>query len=98
MRPAILFGGEDLLINNMSTGLDRGGPQRAFGGDSTALSLVFAAFAWGILIILAAMTVPVVTVAAAPVTATAPPTLGTTATPTLTPNGQQLFESPVSPS
>ena len=72
-----------------------GGPRR----ESTAMVLAAAAIAWGFLIILAAMTVPVVTVQAPPVTATttAPPLPGASATP-VTPNdtgsGQKLTESP----
>jgi hypothetical protein len=59
--------------------------------------LVAAAIAWGFLIILAAMTVPVVTLQAPPVTATATAPPGASATPVTpndTGNGQQLYESP----
>jgi hypothetical protein len=88
----------------MSTSFDHdhvdppGAPRR----DNTTMVLVAAAVAWGFLIILAAMTVPVVTVQAPPVTATAtaPPSLAASATPVtpVTPNhtgnGQKVFESP----
>ena len=91
----------------MSTGFDHahvdppGGPRR----ESTTMVLVAAAIAWGFLIILAAMTVPVVTLQAPPVTATAtaPPSPGASATPVtpvtpVTPNDtgdvQKLYESP----
>src|SRR3978361_899794 len=72
-----------------------GGPRR----ESATMVLVAAAIAWGFLIILGAMTVPVVTLQAPPVTATttAPPLPGASATP-VTPNdtgsGQKLTESP----
>ena len=71
-----------------------GGPRR----ESTAMVLAAAAIAWGFLIILAAMTVPVVTLQAPPSTATAiAPSPGAPATP-LPPNGtgnsQKQYESP----
>ena len=82
----------------MSTGLDRahvgfpGGQSRA----STSMVLVAAAVAWGLLIVLAAITVPVVTLQAPPVTATAtaPASSGAPATPNDTGNGQKFYESP----
>ena len=86
----------------MSTGFDHdhvdppGAPRR----ESTTMVLVAAAIAWGFLVILAAMTVPVVTVQAPPVTATAtapsssPPSPGASVTPNDTGNGQKLYESP----
>jgi hypothetical protein len=88
----------------MSTGSDHAdvdppsGPRRR----STTMVLVAAAIAWGFLVILAAVTVPVVTVQAPPVTATAtaPPSPGASATPvtpvtpSATGNGQNFHESP----
>jgi hypothetical protein len=80
----------------MSTafGSDHDGPHRALRRDSTTLLLVIAAFAWGMLLILGAVTVPIITASVPPVTASAPPTHGASATPSVRPNGQQLFESP----
>jgi hypothetical protein len=85
----------------MSTGFDHahvdppGGPRR----ESTIRVLVVAAIAWGFLILLAAMTVPIVTLQAPPVTATAtaspsPSPSVTPVTPDDTGNGQKLYESP----
>jgi hypothetical protein len=83
----------------MSTGFDHDhvDPPRAPRRESTTMVLVAAAIAWGFLVILAAMTVPVVTVQAPPVTATAtapPPPSGASVTPNDTGNGQKLYESP----
>ena len=82
----------------MSKGFDHdhvdppGAPRR----ESTTMVLVAAAIAWGFLVILAAMTVPVITVQAPPVTATAtaPPSPGASVTPNDTGNGQKVYESP----
>ncbi|MDQ2838527.1 MAG: hypothetical protein M3Y42_17620 [Actinomycetota bacterium] len=82
----------------MSTGFDHdhvdppGAPRR----ESTTMVLVAAAIAWGFLVILAAMTVPIVTLQASPVTATATasPSPGASVTPDQTGDGQQLYESP----
>jgi hypothetical protein len=83
----------------MSTGFDHahvdpaGGPRR----DSTTRVLVAAAIAWGFLIIVAAMTVPVVTLEPPPATATAtapPEASATPVAPNGTGNGQTLYESP----
>ena len=66
---------------------------------STTTVLVAAAIAWGLLVIGAAMTVPVVTVQAPPATATAtapasPGASESPGTPSDTGNGQDLSESP----
>jgi hypothetical protein len=83
----------------MSTGFDHAhvdppsGPRRG----STTKVLVAAAIAWGLLIILAAVTVPVVTLQAPPVTATAiappspSPSAGASATPNDTGDGQKFL-------
>jgi hypothetical protein len=82
----------------MSTGIDHatvdppGGPR----SQSTTMVLVAAAIVWGFLILLAAVTVPLVTVQAPPITATAtaPASSGAPATPNDTGNGQKFYESP----
>lgn len=86
----------------MSTGFDHGHVDpRGARRESTTMVIVAAAIAWGFLVILAAMTVPVVTLQAAPVTATATAPASSAAVESVTPvtpndtgRGQKFYESP----